>query len=157
VTWKRDIRRASHVGATQLQLGLMPSWTLLQQPLRLHATVDIMQKALTPRHCLSCIVFHCTTAVRETFRATALTVVEVWQGGKGRYLCWLGLGITRAAVEQMQHSLLDALGLVKATQRLCPGKQHIWHACRVLPSVCLWHKLLALAIHCLYTTITTSA
>ena len=62
--------------------------------------------------------------------------------------------MARAAVEQMQDSLLDALGLVKATQGLYPGKHHIWHACRVLPSVCLWHKLLALMIHCLYTGIT---
>ena len=81
---------------------------------------------------------------------------DVWQGGKGRHLYWLGLGMARAAVEQMQDSLLDALGLVKGTQRLYPGKQHIWHACRVLSSMCLWHKLLALVIHCLYPGINTS-
>ena len=92
-----------------------------------------------------------------TFTATALIFADVWQGGKGRHLCLLGLGMARAAVEQMQYSLLDALGLVKGTQRLNPGKQHMWHACRVLPSMCLWHKLLALVIHCLYTGITISA
>lgn len=94
----------------------------------------------------------CSTAVGEIFRATALTLAEVQHGGQGRHLYWLALA--RAAVEQMQDSLLDAVGLVKGTQRLYPGKQHIWHACRVLPSMCLWHKLLALAIHCLYTGIT---
>ncbi len=154
MTWQRTIRRARQVGATQLQLELMDIVAATSAAAcnsRHHA------KSTDPKTWSFMQFPGCTTVVREIFRAAALTFAEVQHGGKGRYLCWLGLGLARAAVEQMQDSLLDALGLVKGTQRLYPGKQHIWHACRVLPSMCLWHKLLALAIHCLYTGITISA
>ena len=52
---------------------------------------------------------HCTGGVRE--RVVVLLMSEA-QAAKGGDLCWFGLGVAGAGVEQVQDSLLDALGLV---------------------------------------------